>query len=183
MDGSRAMRALACALVWGMILLACRGDRSRGPLPPLTPGPLDGSWKTTAVIAADTCGTGLAGQTREGVIRIDHLGDSVTAGLFTDCGVALSPPESILFNDPVVTMTKDLGFACRGGFPVACCYGVTWIDSGTLDGDAVTGTHTQIFTLFPNSPPSCAPSACQVSGDLDWQRCPPADCSFRICGT
>jgi hypothetical protein len=146
---------------------------------------LAGAWRRSVVVTSDSCGTGLARPTGEGILRVSHLDSSLTIDYYNTCGTLISADVPGSFTDPLVMVTRSL-VACIGNpFEIRCCYDVAETDTGTLQGDGIVGETVVFYSINPSlSYGGCNLSyTCEIRGTLEWQRCPPVDCSFQNCAT
>ena len=187
-NGSGSVITGLCLLII-LIGTACNDDDPSVRINPASPAigghfaaapDVDGAWEFTLAPGADSCGIELFPVTPEGVFQVIQADIDMAFGVVNECGTVIAHGEGTSDPSGVVTYTYEESYRAAAN----CILTLTTVATGTINspGQVITGSYTLDVDPRDDFQDCSATFPCALSGSFTATSCPPATCTFSVCG-
>ncbi len=145
-----------------------------------TAADVGGAWEFSLGAGADSCGIEFFPVTPDGVFQVTQAGTDTAFGVINECGTVVAQGTGTSDSSRVVTFSYEETYQAAAN----CILTLATVATGTIDvsSGVITGSYTIDVDSRDDFQDCSATFPCALSGPFTATSCPPADCTFSVCG-
>ncbi len=145
-----------------------------------TAADVGGAWEFSLGAGADSCGIEFFPVTPDGVFQVTQAGTGTAFGVINECGTDVAQGTGTSNSSRVVTFSYEETYQAAAN----CILTLRMEAIGTIDvsSGVITGSYTTDVEPRDDFQDCSVTFPCALSGPFAATSCPPATCTFSVCG-